>query len=247
MLEERDEFLLSRYPDNDLSQDELAHIEKLLAESPEARALLRQYRQLSGLLHLGRVSPALDHDELRAQILANIDTPSQRELTKREQAERDRELAERDLTGQTSLRERRALRSSTTDPAYWQSPSRTTYLRYNRSLALAAGLLIALGISWQVFNLATSPTTPQNPTSPNAIATLSPPTSIPPALLSITGPTAQPPSGTAAASISIGPSLLAAKSPAESFYSNELRKGPTRVTIDPEVLPATKPDDRFPF
>ena len=46
MMDERDEFLLSRLADGDLTESERARAEELVRTSPEAAALVRQYRQL---------------------------------------------------------------------------------------------------------------------------------------------------------------------------------------------------------
>jgi hypothetical protein len=75
MLNERDEFLLSRLPDGDLSEDEDAHVQTLLASSAAARELVEEYRRLAGALAAEAV-PEFDFAGAQSEIFAALDAES---------------------------------------------------------------------------------------------------------------------------------------------------------------------------
>jgi hypothetical protein len=255
MLDERDEFLLSRYPDGDLTEEERAHVETLLAQSDEARQTLRQYRQLSGLLRLGREQPDVDHDALRQSIVANLDRDAMADVA----GEGDEH--------ETTRAERTALRLSSRTPASklrlrtWGTESeRVLGLRVRkirRGVALAACAVLAVGLSWQVYRTASPLPSPDPVTTANSASSIS--ISIGHSGSGITelrtgtgmavieGPRAEQGRGPAVAEINIGVSPAAHKSAAALFYQEERFPKPARIAITPSGPKAPGEDARNPF
>lgn len=151
MIDERDEYLISRYADGDLSEGERARVEALLAGSGEAVAMLRQYRQLGGLLRLGRVTPEVDHDEIRRNILAAIDPAVRAE---REEAagvgDRDGAWVWEEAEAAES-RKRWGIRTSSLLGAILTIPRRERRMIGYRVTAVAATLVLGAGIIWQFY------------------------------------------------------------------------------------------------
>lgn len=234
MLDERDEFLLSRYTDGDLTPDERARVETLLAASPEARESLRHYRQLNGLLSLARETPDLDFDALRDGILEQLDAPS--------------DDAPSDDADAVRPHEQRRLLSPRADDAAAVAPS----LGFNRLIAMAACVLLAAGLSWQLYRI--SPALPI-PGSPMAVQTSQDPTDLI-ALTPAPGPTgagvlivsaSRPESSNLppVTAITIGPSPAVANLTPRDLYAPD-RRTPPKVAIEPLTQPAAS-DPRSPF
>lgn len=255
MLDERDEFLLSRYPDGDLSVEERARAEELLATSAEAREVLRQYRQLSGVLRLGRETPALDYDAMRETVLVALDARRAGSASHGRDAGTDNQTTD----GQTSGDERHALEEQThagarRDYAFWQQGVGATVLRLRRSVALAACVLLAAGLCWQITrtaNVGELGFIGAIPRSPSAVAPIggkATDTTLA-GTMTVVGPKAEAAPGAAEFTISIGPSPLVANRTAAEIYAEELRarSRPTRIAIDPEVLQASREDGRIPY
>lgn len=166
MLSDRDEFLISRWGDDDLTAEERAHVERLLAESEEARALLREYRQLGGLLKLTRQPPDIDYDALHAAVMRRVEGFSRDEGQSGQDADdADTQLAamEADLPincvhdawglprgsvsgyQAKSVSERRSSMAERATRARWPQVSRRA-----KSLAVAASVVLLAGLVWQV-------------------------------------------------------------------------------------------------
>lgn len=229
MLDERDEFLLSRYTDGDLAPDERARVESLLAASPEARELLRHYRQLNGLLSLARETPDLDFDALRHGILEGLDTPP-------------------DDTDAVRPHEQRRLLTPRADDAAAVAPA----IGFNRLVAMAACVLLAAGLSWQLYRM--SPALPL-PASPLAAQPSADPTDVI-ALTPAPGPTgagvlivsaSRPESSNLppVTAITVGPSPAVANLTPRDLYAPD-RRTPPKVAIEPLTQPAAS-DPRNPF
>lgn len=165
-MNQRDEFLISRWVDGDLTEEERAHVERLLAESEEARALLREYRQLGGLLKLTRQPPDIDYDALHAAVMRRIEASSVDEGQSGQDAD-DAETEVAALDGHThelgqhhalapplrlvtayageSISERRSLAAGRAGRLRWLEVSRRA-----KWVAVAASVVLLSGLVWQV-------------------------------------------------------------------------------------------------
>lgn len=244
MLDERDEFLLSRYPDGDLTGEERAKVESLLAESEEAREALRTYRQLSGLLKLGREQPELDHDALRRSIWDGVDRVSAG-------------VEEGTPEGVESGRPAGKLRIR----AWGRQDERVMGLRIRRirrGVALAACAVLAVGLGWQVYRTAgTGVGGVGDGLSAGGMAGARPPgltitighSGFPVTEMRtaggsavIEGPKPEARSGPALADVNIV--APAKETPASIFYKEERSQRQPRIAITPE---GAKEDGRNPF
>jgi hypothetical protein len=224
MLDERDEFLLSRYPDNDLSADERARVDALLAQSPEARHILQQYRQLNGILSLRRETPAYDDATFRDAVRSGIETDPQ-------------EAFARDSLPIRPKRNRMLLQGS-------------GWIAAAACLLLASGLafqLYRLTASPGSTPSLLPPTDPNSPLASSIEIGSGKPINRAAGVLTILGPSAQPAQGTAIAIVNVGPSRAIANVPPEVLYERDLRKGPSRVAVLPDARPAVQRDDDSPF
>lgn len=228
MLDERDEFLISRYAEGDLSPGERAHVEALLANSEPARELLREYRQLSGLLRLSRETPRVDFDDLRTNVRAAIERFDNAGTEEVETSPAEREGLGEEFEPHvfTSYRF-----SGTRQQA--AAPDRFAWwITGSRRLAVAASLVLALGLAWQVFN---------------TVRVSSPPTGIMSApgtggRMEVMGPVVHGTTGVTAPGsidISIGPApSIAASHPTIRQDPRELNPGYGRVELLPDAAPA---------
>lgn len=260
MLDERDEYLISRYPEGDLSPGERAHVEALLAESTDARDLLREYRQLSGLLRLSRENPPVDFASMRRAVSAGIDrrqvadldhideqtTPAEREGLDEALAPFGQGNSPRARRPGATTRDRAD--SSRTSP--WGSGS--WWMTGSSRLAVAASLVLAAGLGWQIYRASNVSPAPGGLFSP-ATASQSP------GRIDISAP-ASPTAQSSAITVIIGPSpAIAAKHPTilQSADERDSRYGtvellpdssPATTTPDsPTPSPGAQPGDRSPF
>ncbi len=73
MIDETLEFQITQYLDGDLSPDAVAALDQRLADDPEARQLLDEYRKLNNVLAAAPPVPAVNWDRLAAGISASVD------------------------------------------------------------------------------------------------------------------------------------------------------------------------------
>lgn len=223
MLDEQDEFLISRMTDGDLSPEERAQVERLLAESAEAREVLRQYRQLNGLMRLARETPVADYDAMRRDILSATQ-------------ETDVSTSER-----MTLADGEEVASDTRSRQFWSSGGML------RKLAIAASLVLAVGLSWQFYRSTPhglSPGNTQSGSSDGSSPMVSTAQNV--GVVTVLGPQVERPSTPGVVKIEIGPAPSVAGLPANELYREETRRGASRVAIQPQVLPARE-EGRLPF
>jgi anti-sigma factor RsiW len=228
MLDERDEFLISRLVDGDLSAGERAHVEALLAESEAARAMLREYRQLSGLLRLSRETPNVDFEAMREDIAAAV-----------EQSQAAAGLEDEDLQAPLPRKLRLAAedgRDERESGRLHREPGRFRWAAIangSRKLAIAASLVLAVGLAWSLYEA----------------ASLSPLTGVITATgqgsgkLEVSGPRSAGGGLSGSMQVRIGPAagtpLVLPPSELDSMYG--------RVEVLPDSVPALNADPDRPF
>lgn len=247
MLDERDEFLISRWVDGDLTAEERARVEKLLAESDAARAMLREYRQISGLLRLSRETPDIDFGALRSSIHDAIDR-----VESRPDLVRPPEPAE-DIPPPSLRLPKAATRSR----SYW---ARWSELSRRQWVAMAASVVLALGLSWQLYRTAAThapvgPAPGDAATPPSRlVATVGGPgtsSASAPGILNVRGPSTPRPAGTITLDVRVGPPpALAREYPNIRHELRELYPGYGRIELRPDATPAStrqRPTDSRPL
>lgn len=77
MVDEKLQFAISQYVDGSLPPEEAAALESRMADNPEARALLDEYRRLDGLIRSETTTPDVDWDAMARSISAAVDSGAQ--------------------------------------------------------------------------------------------------------------------------------------------------------------------------
>lgn len=168
MLSEHDEFLLSRWVDDDLTPDERAYVEQLLARSEAARTLERQFRQVSGLLRLSRQTTEIDEDAFHASVMRRLNV-AESTSTGRVSSDGVRQppalplemtthgTGAADTTsaggGVRAGRRPGPTRVGGHYPGIEPGVRWTVWTQRTRRVALAASLLLAVGLGWQLLRL----------------------------------------------------------------------------------------------
>jgi anti-sigma factor RsiW len=198
MASEELEFSISQYADGTLAGEQRIALESLLADDPEARALLAEDRALTDLLRSAPM-PEVRWDRLAESISAGI----------------DREVEER------------AARAS-----WWFRH------RLPAGLAIAASVVIAIGIGVRVLMPGNSPVESRGP-----VKSLSGETT---AMLNVQGPQADTPSGPQVTQISIGAGGSYAHDSSLAPYADEIDSRPSRVVIASGLAPE-QPRVGYPY
>lgn len=221
MNREQIEFAISQLADGTLDPAAQHQLEQHLANDPDARQLLAEYRALDSFLRTaaGPV-PSFNSDQLNAQIAATIDTADQ----------------------PVSPAERSALDGDADEPIRFPLPAQpgtqfaaSRNLRWSiiagMGLAMAASLLIGIGLGMRMVRQAAT----ANP----AIAQLPQPAAPQPAELAlapsaniqVSGPAAESAAGSAVARVTIGPPATLADGASPRTYAEGIIYRPPGVII----------------
>jgi anti-sigma factor RsiW len=186
MLDEQLEFQITQYVDGTLPAGERALLERELEQNEAARGVLAEYRKLAGALGALPAVPSVDWGQLEQRIsLAVAEQAAQAPARGVEEGEQ----ADR--------------------------PYRLPWVRAGGWLAMAACVLIAVGVA---FHLLSVPT-PKQMGAPAG------------ALVQVTGPQAEPSGGPVVAQISIGPAAALADRSDLPMYGDNILNSPSQLII----------------
>ncbi len=198
MIDEQLEFRITQYLDGALPAGEHAALLAEVSVNPAAQRVMDEYRKLGDALASLPAMPAVDWDRLQQRISAGVAASATSVDTLRVQTNR-----------------RRAGVAASTNEASYRMP----WVRMGAWAAMAACVVIAVGVAFQLTRHGSSQQPAQLPTG-NAVA-----------VVHVVGPQIEVAGGLAVEQVSIGPPPTLAKASAAGFYDEGILASPAQVVI----------------